>query len=925
MRNLTKITRSSLLESPSSAWIGFTDEQSEGNWQWITGESVSYTNWESGEPNDSGDGEDYAEMLDSGFWNDAAPPSDPAPVPYLCEWEESQDSIDHDPISIDSNYDFISQATTEDWLGDGSETDPIIINNLKIASLDNLISISNTDYYFRISNCVLVGLGGGRDGGGISLISVSNAYITNNTIENVEGTGIYIEGSSNNIVTDNYIYNSVINRWTYGLGIFSGSSNNFVRGNNFIGNNLGGYSQAYDYGSNNEFSNNYWDDWTTPDVNSDGIVYNPYDIEGTANNQDMSPLTSPHIGITIIKPDEPILITSNDDFISQDFPGSGTFGDPYRIEGLEITDSTGNLINIQDTTAHFKIANNILDGVTAENRGIRLVNVKNGIIEYNTFHDNYAGIVIVASSDILIINNEIYDNIAAGIGGFLCNDTVISSNNVHGSEVGIGLDGSNNTIISGNIVYNNSLHGVHLGPRPEYDPVANNNMTVSHNIIYDNKETGIYLVKTSSSTITSNSIHDNGNQASGTGILITELSSNNIISSNNISNNVGYGIVIQVDAGISDNIVKWNNFIDNNLGGDSQAWDNGTNNLFTNNYWDEFTSPDTNADGYVDNQYAVDGSADSQDLTPLASAHEQSGLTITYPDGPTHDWFQEPGSQVVTIQWTPSTDSYEHDITYSLYYTFDVKTGWNVIVTDLTANSYDWDTSTLTISQCAIKIVATCSEGLITETSSHYLSVPSVYGEYTDGIIVQGAVDIEWSPSIDPLGHEVTYSVYLSSDNRETWTLLVSDLETLSYQWDTTTSPDSSSYRMRIVATCPDGITAEYMSVLFTISNADPFSSFIQWLVSALINILILVVVFILVLVVTFISIKFFRYQVIGRLSRVFSGSRTGVIHYATSAERGRCDFCGHKLKEGDYHCTYCYRRIARRHGRRYVKRATRV
>ena len=27
------------------SWIGFTDEAEEGNWQWVTRETVSYTNW----------------------------------------------------------------------------------------------------------------------------------------------------------------------------------------------------------------------------------------------------------------------------------------------------------------------------------------------------------------------------------------------------------------------------------------------------------------------------------------------------------------------------------------------------------------------------------------------------------------------------------------------------------------------------------------------------------------------------------------------------------------------------------------------------------------------------------------------------------------------------------------------------------------
>ena len=53
----------------SDPWFGYNDRASEGSWVWETGESVSYTNWGSGEPNNSGD-EDCAHLYDSGVWND---------------------------------------------------------------------------------------------------------------------------------------------------------------------------------------------------------------------------------------------------------------------------------------------------------------------------------------------------------------------------------------------------------------------------------------------------------------------------------------------------------------------------------------------------------------------------------------------------------------------------------------------------------------------------------------------------------------------------------------------------------------------------------------------------------------------------------------------------------------------------------------
>jgi hypothetical protein len=64
-------------------WIGFTDAAVEGSWAWMDGTAVSYTNWSSGEPNDSG-GEDCActNWSSTGNWNDL---TCSASEPFICE------------------------------------------------------------------------------------------------------------------------------------------------------------------------------------------------------------------------------------------------------------------------------------------------------------------------------------------------------------------------------------------------------------------------------------------------------------------------------------------------------------------------------------------------------------------------------------------------------------------------------------------------------------------------------------------------------------------------------------------------------------------------------------------------------------------------------------------------------------------------
>ncbi|MEM9916926.1 MAG: lectin-like protein [Bacteroidota bacterium] len=59
----------------SSAYIGLTDELQEGNWRWVNGEPVTYTNWIPGQPSNSNNQQHYVEMFGAnsyyyGKWND---------------------------------------------------------------------------------------------------------------------------------------------------------------------------------------------------------------------------------------------------------------------------------------------------------------------------------------------------------------------------------------------------------------------------------------------------------------------------------------------------------------------------------------------------------------------------------------------------------------------------------------------------------------------------------------------------------------------------------------------------------------------------------------------------------------------------------------------------------------------------------------
>ncbi|NBW77221.1 MAG: hypothetical protein EBR34_15720 [Sphingomonadaceae bacterium] len=63
--------------------MALTDEVVEGTWRWVTGETYSYSNWNSGEPNNSGN-EDYVQFVSNGKWNDL---NNTQSLAYVLEFE----------------------------------------------------------------------------------------------------------------------------------------------------------------------------------------------------------------------------------------------------------------------------------------------------------------------------------------------------------------------------------------------------------------------------------------------------------------------------------------------------------------------------------------------------------------------------------------------------------------------------------------------------------------------------------------------------------------------------------------------------------------------------------------------------------------------------------------------------------------------
>ncbi|MFX1512488.1 MAG: NosD domain-containing protein [Promethearchaeota archaeon] len=292
-------------------------------------------------------------------------------------------------------------------------------------------------------------------------------------------------------------------------------------------------------------------------------------------------------------PYSPIYIDSNDDFKTMEFKGSGTVNNPYVIENLKIEDASTNLIDIAGTTVYVVIQNNLLNNLGGSSISINLNNVESCIIRNNIISNGVNAIKSYQSKDIKIESNSISETRDKGI-------HLISS--------------SDNNIIINNSIRNTKGEGIEI-----YDCTGN---IIVNNSIFNSDNDGITLVSSHEHSILYNNIN-----TTDFGIKFVSVSSYNLISNNSISKTRDFGIYLE--EGSNYNIVTWNNLRENNQYGNSQAYGTTTNS-FDYNYWDDWTSPDVNEDGIVDNPYLINaGYEEIYDLHPLVLPNSlTTGLTL---------------------------------------------------------------------------------------------------------------------------------------------------------------------------------------------------------------------------------------------------------------------------------------------------------
>ncbi|MFX0050613.1 MAG: nitrous oxide reductase family maturation protein NosD [Candidatus Hermodarchaeota archaeon] len=571
------------------------------------------------------------------------------------------------PIIVDGNDDFKRKAKRFGWPGDGTEDNPYFIQYYDLTmppnkkgkkfQLPSAIEIRNTDVYFVIQNNILTSVDGNYIG--ITLSNVMHGSIIGNDISNF-AIGIYIDGCMYIHIEDNDIigftavlssalldldikfkiegtaaishgiflnpsdYNTILNNRISdfsGNGIYLEESTH----NNLIDNDISGGNDSFGIYLNgadwNYLVRNEILAFTSFTSSLTGVKYSVGGVEGTAaisHGIFLNPSHHNYISENTVSDftDSGMTLegsTYNDliDKIDNDISGSNESRGIY-LNGADSNQLIGN--DIFGSTSFTSFATGVkysvggVAGTAAISHGIFLNPSHHNYISGNSVSDfTDSGMTLEGSTYNDLIDNDIINNLGVD------------------NSRGIYLDGSNYTEIIGNDIFGPPgltsfatglkysvggvagtaaiSHGIFLNPS-HYNYISGNN-------IYNNTGNGLYLQGSTENTVEGNAII--GNDENG---IFLEGSDTTSVLNNVIYDDDLYGI--NLDYGSDDNLVSENNIIGNNIEGTSQLLDDGTGNLFNNNFLVDHDNTDADSNDVSDESYPIDGYADNYDYYPWA-------------------------------------------------------------------------------------------------------------------------------------------------------------------------------------------------------------------------------------------------------------------------------------------------------------------
>ncbi len=544
----------------------------------------------------------------------------------------------HDRISITSDSDFLV------FPGSGTAENPYVIEGYNITTGDEGIYIRGTTKYFIIRNCYV----DAREYGiYIDDVADGTATVINNTCNNNNYYGISLSSTvratvANNTFTncglriaedtiDAYLSYTVSNNWVngkklglyinldstiiaepvYGQLILVNCTNATVRDQilNSASTGLFLYSCTSSVIINNTCNNNNWSGiWLWDSCNSTvanntcsnnnrGCIYLDYSGSSTVANNTCS--------------------NNNNDVIYLSYSGNSTVANNTCNNNNDYgiclyVSSCSTVANNTFTNCGLRIAEDTIDAYLSYTVSNNWVNGKKlGLyinLDSTIIAEPVYGQLILVNCTNVTVRDQILNNATVGLSLDRCTSSVIinntCSNNNHG---GILFWFSGSSTIVNNTCSNNNYRGISL----EFSGSS----TVTNNTCSNNNGEGIRLLHSNFCVLSYNLLQENEGYGVSLGQISWGIIEYNLLI---LQENDEYGVYLLYN---SDNLIHHNTFVDNNLGGFSQAFDEGSNNLWYDtetsegNYWSDWSGTGS---------YSIAGFAGSEDLYPLDEPAEYS-------------------------------------------------------------------------------------------------------------------------------------------------------------------------------------------------------------------------------------------------------------------------------------------------------------
>ena len=541
-----------------------------------------------------------------------------------------------------------------------------------------------------------------------------------------------------------------------------------------------------------------------------------------ASRQRMSFQTSSYVSSS------PIIITSDEELIqeaqSRGWKGNGTINNPIVIENFAIESNTSSyLLYMANTTFHVVIRSSRFSAnVSTYTTGIFLHNVSNLTIENSTLSNMNIGIwcesctnVAVISSEFrvvisisiksensqhLTIRNDSFVNTDVTWYSFLDENGVFVNNTVRyfGSNAAILLLGSNNITVSQNFFESGDSSAILI----EYS----DDISIEENNFRMMKQYGLQVMVSSSNVnVTHNSFTFNW------GVLVHD-SSNLVVSYNY------FGKGPRFQAINATNLIVSANFIRENSGTSAMDLSQITNISIMNNYV-VFGRGGMSLNSCTNVTFA--GNKMGYGPTGLQSKNCHGGLVAD-----NHFWYLEHHA----IQLNDSSDflvtrnnflDNNHHGTSQLLdengnnnsFLYNFYSEW--LSPDNDANglvdiAYPIDGSSNNVDQHPNTTWYPIED--------HILTRPVIQSPRA-GVTYGTTVMVNWLPSIDTDGHDITYIVSVSMDGGLTWREIASNLKNTSHSWSTN---DITYCACTLKITARDSMnveTTEFMLDVFYIRN----------------------------------------------------------------------------------------------------------